>query len=129
MHDFVIACCGRNERMRGGISFSSLLAVHLFVTATMASASSTRLSVASPSSLADTVELASLSSSSSSSNGVRMPRFGLGVYESDGEDCYKSVLWALEVSGDGVVVELAGLTVLVGIQAGYRLIEQVVTRF
>lgn len=29
---------------------------------------------------------------------TRIPRFGLGVYESEGEDCYNSVLWALEVS-------------------------------
>lgn len=28
---------------------------------------------------------------------TRIPRFGLGVYESEGEDCYNSVLWALEV--------------------------------
>ncbi|KAK9898019.1 putative aldo-keto reductase [Cystobasidium minutum MCA 4210] len=34
---------------------------------------------------------------------TRIPRFGLGVYESEGEDCYNSVLWALE--------------------AGYRLID------
>lgn len=34
---------------------------------------------------------------------VQMPRFGLGVYESEGQDCYNSVLWAL--------------------QAGYRLID------
>jgi len=34
---------------------------------------------------------------------VNIPRFGLGVYESEGQDCYNSVLWALE--------------------AGYRLID------
>jgi hypothetical protein len=28
---------------------------------------------------------------------TKIPRFGLGVYESEGEDCYNSVLWALEV--------------------------------
>ena len=28
---------------------------------------------------------------------VNIPRFGLGVYESEGRDCYNSVLWALEV--------------------------------
>lgn len=34
---------------------------------------------------------------------VNIPQFGLGVYESEGEDCYNSVLWALK--------------------AGYRLID------
>lgn len=29
---------------------------------------------------------------------TKIPRFGLGVYESEGEDCYNSVLWALEVN-------------------------------
>lgn len=29
---------------------------------------------------------------------TRIPRFGLGVYESEGEDCYNSVFWALEAS-------------------------------
>lgn len=52
-----------------------------------------------PKSVQDTVQLATIDGAAP----VLMPRFGLGVYESDGDDCYNSVLWALE--------------------AGYRLIE------
>jgi len=57
------------------------------------------------SSLTDTITLPVADCVPAHLKPVKIPRFGLGVYESEGEDCYKSVLWALE--------------------AGYRLIEWV----
>merc|ERR1712225_98111 len=55
------------------------------------------------SSLTDTITLPVADCVPAHLKPVKIPRFGLGVYESEGEDCYKSVLWALE--------------------AGYRLID------
>lgn len=52
-----------------------------------------------PHGIRETVQLATIDGAGP----VLMPRFGLGVYECDGQECYNSVLWALE--------------------AGYRLIE------
>lgn len=61
---------------------------------------------------------------------TRIPRFGLGVYESEGEDCYNSVLWALEASNffqlKSEVAHRADCLIIYSVlryQAGYRLIE------
>jgi len=48
------------------------------------------------SSLTDTITLPVADCVPAHLKPVKIPRFGLGVYESEGEDCYKSVLWALE---------------------------------